>query len=88
MATSRIPRRTAARLGPRCLVCAVALAATPAVARSLPKAEPAPKAQACPEVGDGYVRIPGSGTCVKVGGDVRVEVMRQGGGGASGSGDR
>ena len=54
-------------------------ASGPAAARPLPKAEPAPRVRDCPEMGDGFVRLPGSDTCVKLGGSVRVEFMKQGG---------
>ena len=60
------------------------LPATPAHARPLPKSEPAPAARPCPEMGEGFVRLPGSDTCVKLGGSVRVEVMRQSGGSSGG----
>ncbi len=60
-----------------------ALSAGPALGRSLPRREPAEVAKACPEMGEGFVRLAGSQTCVKLGGSVRVEIMRQGG-----SGDR
>ena len=47
--------------------------ASPAAAIVRPKKEPEPKARACPEIGEGYIRIPGSDTCVRLGGSVRVE---------------
>ena len=47
--------------------------AGPAGARRLPRVEPAPKVQTCPEMGEGYVRIDGSDTCVKMSGSVRIE---------------
>ncbi len=56
-----------------------ALSAAPALARSLPKAEPTPAARPCPEMGEGFVRLAGSDTCVKLGGSVRVEVLKQSG---------
>ena len=49
------------------------LGASPAPAFTRPKTQPDAEVRACPEVGVGYVRIPGSSTCVKVGGLVRVE---------------
>ena len=56
------------------LLCTLALAcASPAAAITRPKEEPEAKAAACPEIGEGYVRVPGSDTCIKVGGSVRVE---------------
>lgn len=66
-------------------LCAL-LAATagPALARPLPKGDPAPELRACPGMGEGFVRLAGSDTCVRLAGSVRVEVMRQGGGSASG----
>lgn len=65
------------------LVLSAVVSAGPALGRSLPRREPAEAARPCPELGEGFVRLPGSETCVKLGGSVRVEVMRQGG-----SGDR
>ena len=47
--------------------------ASPASAFNRPKKEEDAKVRACPEVGEGYVRLPGSDTCVRVGGSVRVE---------------
>lgn len=64
-------------------VLAVILSTVPVWARPLPKTEPAPPARACPEMGEGFVRLSASDTCVRLGGSVRVEVMRQGGGAAS-----
>ena len=61
------------------LALLLAAGVAPASARSLPKAEPAPQVRACPEMGDGFVRLPGSDTCVKLGGSVRAEFMKQGG---------
>ena len=52
---------------------AALLWAAPAGAFERPKKEPDAKAQACPEVGAGYIRVPGSTTCISVGGLVRVE---------------
>ena len=49
------------------------LGASPAPAFTRPKTQPDAEVRACPEVGAGYVRIPGSSTCVKVGGLVRIE---------------
>lgn len=65
----------------------IALSTAPALARSLPKSESAPVARSCPEMGEGFVRLAGSDTCVKLGGSVRVEGMKQSGGG-SGSSER
>ena len=59
------------------LLCCVS---TDAVAWQRPKAQAAPKTEACPEMGDGFVRIAGSTTCVKLSGLVRVEVAHGGGG--------
>ena len=64
-----------------------ALSAAPALARSLPKSEPTQAARSCPEMGEGFVRLAGSDTCVKLGGSVRVEGMTRSGG-SSGSGER
>ena len=60
------------------------LSAPPASARPLPRSEPSPELRACPEMGDGFVRLPGSDTCVRLGGSVRVEVLRQKGEATSG----
>ncbi len=65
----------------------LSLAAAPVSARSLPKSDAAPAMRPWASMGDGFVRLPGSDTCVKLAGSVRVEVMRQSGGGSSG-GDR
>ncbi len=65
----------------------LAAPAVPTLARSLPKSDPAPELRACPEMGEGYVRLAGSGTCVRLSGSVRVEVTRQSGGSSS-SGQR
>lgn len=62
-----------------CWAAAAALLATPARAWTPPKRPPEVKASACPEVGPGYVRVPGTDTCVKVGGLLRVEALRVGG---------
>jgi hypothetical protein len=53
--------------------------ALPAAAFNRPRKEPDIKPSACPEAGEGYVRIPGSSTCVKVSGLVRVEGAATGG---------
>jgi hypothetical protein len=63
------------------------LSTAPALARSLPKSESSPAARPCPEMGEGFVRLAGSDTCVKLAGSVRVEVMKQSGGGSA-AGDR
>ena len=56
------------------LLCAAsALWALPAAAFERPKKEPEAKPRACPEFGEGYVRVLGSDTCVRIGGSVRVE---------------
>ena len=68
-------------------LCLMLLAA-PALARPVPKGAPAPELRACPEMGEGFVRLAGSDTCVRLGGYVRVEVTGQGGRGAAASGDR
>lgn len=74
--------RPAARPLGRAAAVAASLAflgAPLAEARARPKPEPAEAARACPEMGEGFVKLPGSDTCVKLGGSVRVEVMKQGG---------
>ena len=66
------------------LVAALALAAilcpSAGWAWSPPKRAVEPKLQTCPEVGDGFVRLPGSDTCVRLGGLVRVEAAKVGNG--------
>lgn len=59
----------AALCGAPCAILDVA----PAAAITRPKKEREPDVRACPEVGEGYIRVPGSDTCVRVGGSVRVE---------------
>ena len=46
---------------------------SPAGAFDRPKKEPDAKVRGCLEIGEGYIRVPGSSTCVKVDGLVRVE---------------
>lgn len=60
-------------------VLAVALSSMAVWGRPLPKAETTPPARACPEMGEGFVRLPGSDTCIRLGGSVRLEFMRQSG---------
>lgn len=60
-------------------LCVLILVAS-AEARSLPKAEPAPKMKACDGMGPGFFRMEGSETCVKLSGNARVEVGKQSGG--------
>ena len=55
-------------------------ASSGAAAWQRPEAHAAPKVEACPGTGEGFVRIPGSDTCIRVGGSVRVEGARTGGG--------
>ena len=52
---------------------------SPAGAFNRPKKEPDAKVRGCPEIGEGYIRVPGSNTCVKVDGLVRVEGAIRGG---------
>ena len=49
--------------------------AGPALGKELPrpKAEEPKKDTACAYLGEGYAKVPGSDTCIKVGGSVRVE---------------
>ena len=62
----------------------IGLTSTVAFARDLPlprKAEPARQDNArCAALGAGFVAVPGSQTCVKVGGYVRVETQKSVGG--------
>ena len=76
-----IPIAFVVALATSCLVAAPASAqlAGPTLAHpsvSAPKkkeAAPAKTAKACPEYGAGYMRLEGTGTCVKVGGYVRFQ---------------
>ena len=61
-----------------CLLASV----TSLQARTVPKAVPSPKLQACDAMGPGFVRMEGSDTCVKLSGSVRVEFGKQSGGSA------
>jgi hypothetical protein len=38
-----------------------------------PKSTPAKRAEPCPAYGEGFVKLPGSDTCVRLGGYVRIE---------------
>ena len=51
------------------------LLATAAVAKDRPVPKPAPphEANACAYLGEGYIKAPGSDTCIKVSGYVRSE---------------
>ena len=53
--------------------------ASPADALNRPKKEPDVPVRGCPEVGDGYVRLPGSSICIKGSGLGRVEGAAIGG---------
>ena len=58
------------------LLAAACLATNLNCAAELPhgRAEPrSAEAKPCPEMGTGYIRVPGSDTCIKVGGSVRTE---------------
>jgi Porin subfamily len=63
----------------RHLIIATIIGALPiCVAAELPKKTTAPpprevKTSPCPAYGAGFVKVEGSGTCVKIGGVVRVE---------------
>lgn len=56
-------------MGPATVLAALLLAA-PALATELPKAPPAPGPVPCPSKGPGFVRLPGSDSCVRVSGRV------------------
>jgi len=77
--TKNGPRLTAA-IACSAVICGALVPA--ASARNLPKAEPPPKVVACDGPGDGFVRVEGSDTCVKLDGSVRAEVVHIGGGGS------
>ena len=53
------------------LILIAALALSPCQARELEKAPARETAQPCPGYGSGFVRMPGSATCVRVSGRVR-----------------
>ena len=58
------------------LLAAACLAANLTCAHELPRGRAEPsraEAVPCPELGPGYVRVPGADTCVKVGGLMRVD---------------
>jgi hypothetical protein len=38
-----------------------------------PKSTPAKRTEPCPAYGEGFVKLPGSDTCVRLGGYVRIE---------------
>jgi len=59
------------------LACGLALLAPPAFAADLParKAAPVEYVRVCSEFGAGFFYIPGSDTCLKVGGRIRSEVL-------------
>ena len=46
---------------------------TKSQAERMPKAEPAKRAKACAEYGAGFVQIGETGTCIKIGGYVRMQ---------------
>jgi hypothetical protein len=53
-------------------------AAQEAPSRRMPRPAPEPAMIPCPEHGPGFMRLPGSTTCVKVSGQVRGEIGVQG----------
>ena len=55
------------------------LSASPCAAWSPPKRAADEKPRTCPEIGQGFVRLPGSEVCVRLGGLVRVEGMAKAG---------
>ena len=52
------------------LVAAAVAAVSPALAGDLPKAPLAPSAVPCPSKGQGFVRLPGSESCMRISGRV------------------
>ncbi len=76
-----------ARSGPRLaatIACSAVICgalAPAASARNLQKGEPSPKVVACDGMGEGFVRVEGSNTCVKLGGSVRAEFAHTSSGG-------
>ena len=69
----------------RAALAAVVLCCTSldAAAWQPPRSPASPKAETCPEMGEGYVKVPGSSTCVRMSGLVRVEALHEGGNQAS-----
>ena len=59
------------------LLAAICLSAGTAVAKDLPRRQddeaPRKSEAACAYLGEGYTKLPGSDTCVKIGGSVRAE---------------
>ncbi len=53
------------------------LAAAPAPARDLRRGRDAPPEKGCEAFGPGFVKVEGTGTCVKVTGDLQAEVRVQ-----------
>ncbi len=79
--------RRSTRSGPGSWVgvaCSAVICGTvpsPASARNLPRAEPPPRVVACDGMGEGFVRVEGSNTCVKLDGSIRAEFAHTSSGG-------
>ncbi len=78
--------RSVAAIACSAVICGVLAPA--ASARNLPKAEPSPKVVACDGMGEGFVRVEGSSTCVKLDGSVRAEFAHTSSGGLLSPGGR
>lgn len=59
--------------------------ASPLGARDLPRREAVRRATGCESLGEGFAKLEGSETCVKVSGSVRAEVSTSGGSRGSGN---
>lgn len=68
-------------LGVACSAVICGTVPSPASARNLPRAEPPPKVVACDGMGEGFVRVEGSNTCVKLDGSIRAEFAHTSSGG-------
>ena len=65
----------------------VLMPASATMARNLPKAEPERKMVPCEGMGEGFARIQGSDTCIRLSGSMRVEYAHISGGGGSAAAD-
>lgn len=68
-------------MGVACSAVICGTVPSPASARNLPRAEPPPRVVACDGMGEGFVRVEGSNTCVKLDGSIRAEFAHTSSGG-------
>lgn len=61
------------RLAALLTLCASAGVGLPALAQQAPRWELPSSVRACPQYGTGFVQVPGSATCVRIGGRVVAE---------------